>query len=150
MIILSLFVCVGVFAGCGEKKQEAKTIECTLDQELSTYQIKATYKIHAKGDTVEKVEVTETSTAKEAEILDQLERTLKLQYDNLNNSYGGYTYNVTKGENQISTSVTIDYSKFDSKKFADDRTGLNEYMKDGKLTVAGVQRIYEMNGATCK
>lgn len=152
LAILLLCICVGMVSGCNKSKENNKerVIECTLSQQLSSYEIKATYKVFAKGDSVNKVDVVETATSENTSILDQLERTLKLQYDNLNQSYGGYTYNVTKTEKQVESKVTIDYNKFNSKKFADDKTNLEQYIKDGRLTVDGVIRAYEANGATCK
>lgn len=148
--VLSLCICVGVLTGCGDKKkEETKVVECTQTQTLSTYEIKSNFKITAKGEVVEKVEATETYTSEDSSIVDQLEQTLNLQYENLNNSYGGYTHKVTKGENEVSASVTIDYSKFDSKKFATDKK-LEDYIKNDRLTLDGVVKRYELNGATCK
>ena len=142
--ILSLCICVGILTGCGEKKkEETKVVECTQTQTLSTYEIKSNFKI------TEKVEANETYTSEDTSIVDQLEQTLNLQYENLNSSYGGYTHKVTKGEKEVSASVTIDYSKFDSKKFATDKK-LESYIKDGRLTLDGVVKRYELNGATCK
>ena len=95
--ILSLCICVGILTGCGEKKkEETKVVECTQTQTLSTYEIKSNFKITAKGEVVEKVEANETYTSEDASIVDQLEQTLNLQYENLNSSYGGYTHKVTK------------------------------------------------------
>ncbi len=148
--ILFLCVCIGISTGCGEKKkEETKVVECTQTQSLSAYEIKSNFKITAKGEVVEKVEATETYTSEDASIIDQLEQTLNLQYESLNSSYGGYTHKVTKGEKQVSASVTIDYSKFDSKKFATDKK-LEDYIKNDHLTLDGVIKRYQLNGATCK
>lgn len=150
-IILSLCICIGISTGCNEKKQkeETKVVECTQTQTLSTYEIKSNFKITAKNGLVEKVEANETYTSEDTSIIDQLEQTLNLQYRDLNNSYGGYTHTVTKEANGVSASVTIDYSKFDSKKFAADKK-LEDYIKDDRLTLDGVVKRYELNGATCK
>lgn len=150
-IILSLCICVGIATGCGEKKQkeETKVVECTQTQSLSTYEIKSNFKITAKGELVEKVEANETYTSEDTSIIDQIEQTLNLQYNDLNKSYGGYTYKVNKTENGVSAAVTIDYNKFDAKKFATIQK-LENYLKNGRLTLDGIVKRYQLNGATCK
>ena len=148
LVALSLFVCVGILSGCGEKE---RTIECTLSQKTTSYELKSTYKIFATGEVVDKVETVETATSEQDSILDTLKETLDEQYASQQELYGGYTYDVTKTDSKVESKVTIDYSKVDMDKLASDNTAIKKFVdKNNRLTVDGAVAIYEGLGAVCE
>ncbi len=135
--------------GCGAK---TGTITCTLSQNdvVNGYKLESEYKINYKGDTVENVETVETVTTDSKELLDSFETSLNDTYSKTNETYGGYTYKVTKESDKVTSKVKIDYSKMDIEKFVKDQPALKTYVKNNKLLKNGIKSLYESMGATCK
>lgn len=160
-VLLLLCICAGIVSGCSEKKKEdtnsgknkpeTKTIECTLEQDLSDYKLNATYKIYATGDVVDKVETIEIVDSPNAEILNVLETNVKTQYENNSKRYGGTDYKITNDGSKIESKVTIDYSKYDMEKMVNDNSAMKSFLNsDNRLTVDGATSLYKAMGATCK
>lgn len=156
-ILLLLCICAGMLSGCGEKKKEtpkkgeSKTIECTLTQTATGYQLNATYKIFATGDIVDKVETVEIVDSSDDAILKQLETQVKTQYENNNKRYGGTDYKITNNGSKLESKVTIDYSKYDMEKMVNENSVMKSLVnEDNRLTVEGAKSLYETMGATCK
>ena len=148
--ILVVFMGVILLAGCGNSKTISK---CTLesDQSASGYKLSSEYNIYATGDVVTSVKTTEVVTSDNNTILEYFEKTLKTQYDAANKSYGGYSFDIKKDENKVTSNVTIDYTKMDLSKYVKDNTAMKSYMnKDNKITLKGAKKLSEALGATCE
>lgn len=148
--ILVVFIGIIFLAGCGNSKTVTK---CTLDSDQSAngYSLKSEYNIYATGDVVTSVKTTEVVTSDKENILNYFETTLKTQYTAANKSYGGYSFDVKKSDNKITSNVTIDYNKMNLKKFVEDNASMKSYVnKDNKITLSGAKKLYESLGATCK
>ena len=142
-----VFMLVALLAGC---KGGYVVTKCssTSDQSASGYTIKSEYNIY---DVVSKVEITETVTSKNTTILAYFEKQHKDQYKANNNTYKGYTYNVTNKDGKVVSKVTIDYSKMDLNKFIKDNPAMKSYVnKDKKITLNGIKKMYESMGSTCE
>lgn len=146
---LLVFITVLFVTGCGSSATKVCTYES--DQSASGYKLKSEYKIYADGDVVSKVETTETVESKNNTVLAYFEKSLKEQYQTNNDKYKGYDFEITNKDGKVVSTVTIDYSKMNLTKFIEDNQAMKSFVnKDNKLTVKGVQAMYESIGATCK
>lgn len=135
--------------GCGEK---SGTLVCTLSSNdvINGYKLDSNYKINYFGKTVKSVETIETVVSDSSETIDYFETTLNNTYKKMNDSYGGYVYNVTKEDGKVVSNVTIDYSKVNIEQLVDDQPLLKSYVDDNKLLLEGLKSMYESMGATCE
>lgn len=150
--LISVLLIVTVLCGCGIKSEE-KVIKCEASQKnlANGYEIKSEYNIYAKGDVVKSVKTKEIVTSDQESILSYFQTTLNTTYEQYNNEYSGYKYEITKDGNKVTADVEIDYSKMDLKKFSDDNTSLKSFMNDNnELTVDGLKSMYKSLGATCE
>lgn len=156
--ILVVFVGVIFLAGCdtndlfGSINNKSIT-KCTLDSDQSAngYKLNSEYNIYATGNVVTSVKTTEVVTSDKEEILKYFQNTLNTQYEAANKSYGGYSFDIKKSDNKITSNVTIDYNKMNLKKFVQDNASMKSYInKDNKITLSGAKKLYESLGATCK
>ena len=139
-----------VLTGCGSKEQ--KTMTCTVETKdpSNKYVVTGTYKIYYTGDLVDKVTTEEVVSSDDTTVRSTFEETLKSTYEDLNSSYGGYTYTVTNKDNKVTADVTIDYDKMDLSKFVSDNPTMKSFVKNDKLLLSGLKTTYEATGATCK
>lgn len=146
IFILPVFlICL---TGCGT---ETGSIECILstDDVINGYQLNSTYKINYKGDFAESVETTEIVTSDSTDTLDYFENYLNTTYQTFDDTYGGYTYKVTKEDGKVTSDVTIDYNEMDIEQYVEDQPSLKTYVEDNKILKDGLISIYEDMGATC-
>ena len=149
--ILKIGIFFGVvllLTGCG-----TKVVKCTKnnDQGASGYTINSTYEIVSSGDKVSKVEIEEVITSKNNTTLAYFEDRLKTQYENQNKKYKGYTVKTKTEKGKTIVNVTIDYSKFDVEKFANDNDIIkSDIKKSKKMTSDIAKKYYESLGTTCK
>lgn len=149
-ILFVLPILMLVLTGCG--KEETGQVVCTLKSNdvVSGYQIESKYTINYKGDFVKSVETVETVTSESQKFLSAFESTIKDSYKKADEAYGGYTYDVKKDGNKVISTVTIDYSSMNLKKFIEDQPILKSYTENNKLKTSGAKVIYENLGATCE
>lgn len=148
-----VFIGIIFISGCSVNLPNKKISICTLenDQSKSGYKVSSTYKIYSKNDIVTKVNTEEILTSKNTTIIKYFEDLINKQYKELNNTYGGYTYNIKKDNDKIISTVNIDYSKMNLEKFINDNSAMKAYInKDKKMTLKGIQTMYESLGAKCK
>lgn len=149
ILFISLFVFI--LAGCDKAEEKVTKCELTSNQAASGYSLKSTYEIYSKGNVVDKVKIKEVVTTDKENIITYFESYLEQTYKTANETYGGYTYKVTKSDKDITADVTIDYTKMNLDKFISDNSSMKSYVnKDNKITLEGVTKIYEALGATCK
>ena len=148
---LKIIVCLIVLAlitGCGKKNY----ITCSLNinNDLENYSVKSDYKIYFKGDFVTKIEKSEKYTSNDIDKLKLLDEMKSLEYYNLNDKYGGVTYNIKSSERNVIIKSTIIFETFDVNKMAKNGEIDKDYVKNGKIAVNGLKRIYEMKGLVCR
>ena len=130
-----------------------KGVKCTKnnDQGASGYTINSTYEIVSSGDKVSKVEIEEVITSKNNTTLAYFEDRLKKQYEDQNKKYKGYTVKTKTEKGKTIVNVTIDYSKFDVEKFANDNDIIKSDIKKSKNMTSDIaKKYYESLGTTCK
>ncbi len=139
-----------IFTGCSSSKEEL-ALKCSYTKDLNTYgQIEANYEVYAKDGYVTKVNSKEYVTSDNEQLLTSYEQSLSLSYLNQNAKYGGYTNKVSIDGNKLTSVTDIDYSKVDLNQMSKDNSIINNYVKNGKLELDGIKKIYEALGATCK
>ena len=130
---------------------ELSMITCVMDDvSYDGYTLDSEYIVNYSGDYVDNVVTTETVTSDSEDILDYMEEYLNQNYEFSDETYGGYTYNVSRSSNQVSATVTIDYSVMDLEQFKEDQPSIGSYIEDGKFLVSGIVEMYESFGATCE
>lgn len=148
ILFISLFVIL--ISGCGKSNKEVIST-CTLnsDQSSNGYKLTSNYEIHSKDGSVYSVVTKENVESDNEQVRSYFKKTLEDSYNTANESYGGYTYNVTEDGNKVISDVTIDYSKMDLDKFIKDNSQMKTYIKNNKISLDGMKKIYEALGATC-
>ena len=81
--------------------------------------------------------------------MDYFENYLNTTYQTFDDTYGGYTYKVTKEDGKVTSDVTIDYNEMDIEQYVEDQPSLKTYVEDNKILKDGLISIYEDMGATC-
>lgn len=148
--ILSVFLVSILLMGC-EGKEVVKKCTLSVNNSSNGYSVNSTYEIHAKGDVVTSVKTKEVVTSDTESILSYFETNLNDTYKKANDTYGGYTYNIKKESNKVTSDVTINYEKMDLKKYVSDNSAMKSYVnKDNKITLKGAKKVYETLGATCE
>ena len=154
LLLIVPLLLTGCFGGSSSSEsEEVNTKKCTLvsDQSISGYVIKTSYEIYSTDGIVDKIEQIEMVESKDKSILNYFKDQYKNQYKSANDKYGGYTSLVIMLKRRVVGTVTIDYDKFDMKKFANDNPGMEGYInKDNRLTLDGSLKMYTSIGATCK
>ncbi len=141
-----------ILVGCG-KEAEAKVTKCTLSKNdvINNYKLESTYEIHYKGDIVNSVKSAEKVTSDDSSIIDQFATTLTDTYSKMQEAYGGYEYDITRGTDNVVGDVSIDYEKLNLEKLAeDDPTMSNLLNDDNKILKEKLQSMYEGLGAECE
>ena len=130
---------------------ELSTITCVMDDvSYDGYTLDSEYIVNYNGDYVDNVVTTETVTSDSEDILDYMEEYLNQTYQVSSDTYGGYTYDISRSSNQVSANVTIDYNIMDLDQFQEDQPSISSYIEDGKFLVSGIVEMYESFGATCE
>lgn len=80
-----------------------------------------------------------------------MEEQLSQNYEKMDESYGGYTTNISKNGNKVVSEVEIDYEHMDVESLLEDQPSMKNYANDNnQLTLEGVKTIYKAMGATCE
>ena len=129
----------------------SKTLKCSSSSDQKNYKISTDYKITAKNKIVKKVEINRVIESKDKKVLENFKKQQEDQNKSNDKAYGGYTYKVTIKGKKLTEKVTIDYTKFDLKKFVKANGAMEEYVnKDKQLTLEGAEKMYKSTGAKCK
>ena len=152
--ILILFIAMAstlLVTACGNKGKEIlKTCTLEVDNSTNGYKIESTYEIYGRGKIVEKVISNEIVTSDNVEMLDNLENNLSETYKTINDTYGGYTFDITKESGKLTFNTEADYTIMDFDKYINDNKDIKDYLdSNNKLLIAGLEKMYESLGATC-
>ena len=144
---LLLFICLFCLTGC----ETNGTINCTLSSKdvINGYELQSNYKINYEGKYALNVETEEIVTSDSEEVLDYFEEQLNNSYKTLNETYGGYNFNISREDGKLTSKVSLDYSKMNVEQYVNDSPTLKEYTEDNKLLKDGLVSLYESLGATC-
>lgn len=133
--------------GCS--KQEIITCNIEVDNNLQNYTMKGIYTIYYKDNYVTKIKKKEQFISPNKETITYLNDSKNLEYYNLNDLYGGYTYTINHNETTVVITTNIDLSLVDLKRMEQDKKIEKDYVVGDKLTTSGIVRTYEARGAIC-
>ncbi len=147
IVTLSLLLVVFLITGCGKEKYI--TCNINLKNDVEDYTQNSVYKIYYKNNYVTRIEKNDVYKSEEKSTLDYFNEYKNLEYSNLNDLYGGYSYNIEYINDSINISSVINIENVDLKKMILDGYLSSEYVVSGKLTTSGIQYFYKSKGATC-
>lgn len=128
-----------------------KTTKCKSSSEQKDYTISTEYNIKSSSKIVTKVSIKYVVESKDKKVLNNFKKQFEEQAKSNNSSYGGYACKASIKGKTLTANITIDYKKFDLKKFTKDNGAMKDYVnKDYKLTLDGATKMYKSTGATCK
>ena len=121
---------------------------------MSTYPtdgitLRSTYTAEYKNNIVKKLKTVEKVIAEDEDNLEVYEEKIKELYQ----GYQGIDYytNKTKIKDNTLTSMTIiDYSKVDTDKLIKVDSGNSGIIKNGKVNIKDLEKLYKENGCNCK
>ena len=134
-----------------ENSDDAKLI-CTSDNvhDDYNYSIGATYVVWADDDNkITKIVSREIFTSTDDDMVDEYKE-FKEEDEKIPLTYDGYETKITKKDKQIITDTTIDYSKFDLKKFVEDNKLDVNFDSEKELQLDNVEARYVTLGCVCE
>ena len=138
---------VVLLTGCSNDKHFTCTID--LNNEQMEYHLSATYKVYYKNSYVTKVEKNEIYETDNEDTYNYFNEAKDLEYQNLNNLYGGIIHNISLKENKVILDAIIDMSIADIKKMIKNKYIDIDYVIGNNLTVGGIKNIYKEKGIIC-
>lgn len=143
IVILVLFVCTGC-------SPETGMMTCTMKMyPVDGLTIQSTYVADYKNNIVTKLKTEEKITAENKDDL----KTYQEKIDELYSGYQGIKYynNATKLKgNTLTSTTTIQYNKVDTDKLIEADSGNASLIKNGKVRIDDLERLYKQNGCNCK
>ena len=147
--IFKLFTLIIVLFISGCSKDKYITCINEINNKENNYKLNATYKIYYKDSYVTKIEKEETYKSSEEDIVEYFNEYKRLEYDNLNKLYNGYTFNIESRDNYLYIKTNIDMSLTSVKKMVKDGYLNEDYAIGNKLTISGAKYFYKDKGANC-
>lgn len=144
-IILTIFVLFLV--GCS--KNEYITCNIDINNKIENYNMNGVYKIYYKDNFVTSIEKKETYISSDETMINYFNEVNNLEYYNLNNLYGGVSYEISSNETSVNLDVNINLELLDIKKMVKDNKIDKDYVISNKLTKSGMVKFYESKGAIC-
>jgi Uncharacterized protein conserved in bacteria len=150
VLVISLFVFT--LAGCSSDEKE-KTMKCSLkkSEPVNGVSVYTDYTVTYVGDIIKKAELVETLESDNKGTIEYYYNYFDAYYDQLNDKYGGYTWKLSKTDNKVVSNTTMDYTKINLKKYAEDVPIFKNYLNDNnELTIKGLKSLYATAGITCE
>ena len=144
-----VFILISILfiTGCGKDKYI--TCKSEITNKENNYTLSATYKIYYKDSYVTKIEKEEIYKSSSEDIIEYFNEFKNLEYDNLNDLYGGYTYIINSDKESLNISAVIDMNNVDVKAMIKNGYLNEDYAISNRLTTSGAKYFYKAKGATC-
>ncbi len=163
LLLTCVFVtgCVKVDVKIGDDKKDTTTttttaastssnsFTCSANQNNNGTKIISIYTVNYLGNYVTDVKTIETVVSDDDAILTTTKSTVDQMYNVMNSTYGGYSFTSKIEGNKLVVETTIDYTKMDLDKYAEDYPTYASYIENGKFTVDGIKSMYKLIGAKC-
>lgn len=135
-------VLVSFATGCGSK---TKTLKCSMEQNLSVYEMKQDVNLSFKKDSITKMEIIQNVKVDEtySSYIGELEKTLATTFDSYKDTKGFDISTKTDG-NTIKTTLVADFSKMD------DETKKSLDIVDTTAKYDDAKKAFETQGYSCK
>ena len=161
--LIILVLVFGLFlTGCGEQnnlkeettnqeenQDEVEKMSCVLQTTVSEgLSIESTYNVEHDGKYVSLVETVEKITSSNEEYLDAYKTQIEELYEPFKDvKY--YDYDVNISGDTLTSTVRINYAKIDTEKMLEIDSSLEELIKNGRIAVQDIKKLYEQIGAVC-
>ena len=145
-----IIVMIVILVLCGCSKDKYYVCTSNINNDIQKYDLIATYKIYYEKNFVTKIEEEEVYYSKKEETLNYFYEYKNLDYKNLNNLYGGITYDLILKKDRVKLNSSLDFSKINIKKMLKNKYLVKDYVVSNKLTTSGATYIYESKGAICE
>ena len=147
-VVLFLMLCASAFmlTGCGS---EEKTMSCSRSLNQNGVEISLDYTVKYKGKYVTSVKSEEKVKSDSEEYLETLKSTLETQ----TSAYKDIKYYDIETKidgNTLINTITINYEKIDTDKLIEIDSSVKQLIKDGKVAVDDIEKVYEAAGITCE
>ena len=146
-IVISIFLIV-FLTGCSKEKYVTCTNNVVNTNE--NYVLNSTIQLYHKNDKVTKIIVSEDYMSSDKNVLKYLKDYKNLYYENENDLYGGYTFEIKEKENHIILDMNINLNNLNIKKMVNDGKLDKYYTKQNTLTLTGAKYYYSSKGAVCE
>ena len=147
-ITIIIFLILTVIVGYNIKIYSG-TLVCTNTYQEDDISFKTTYHVEYKKKYATKLVTIETKTTTETQILKDYKTNLEMMYLRFNEiPYYNNTISI-KGET-LTSKTTIDYSKIDLNKLIKVDSSFNEVIKNNKVSISKLKKLYISTGAYCK
>lgn len=147
--IFKIFSLIFILFLVGCKKEEIIICNIEVNNDVQNYNMVGTYKIYHNDNYVTNIEKEEKYKSDNIDMIDYFYESKKLEYSNLNDIYGGITYEVSNTDNSVDLNIVIDTKNLDIKKMVKNNYIDKDYVISNKLTTSGLIKIYESKGAIC-
>lgn len=147
LIIITIIVVVGLIL---LNKFNYEIIECSNDIKGDKYTINNTYKIYHNNNEVKKVLITKEVKSKNNTILSYFEKNYKDEFKKYNKEYGGYKIDSNIDKNTMTLEVELKMEDVDISKLTKEREYLKDSIKEDKMYVEGIYRLFNLSKNSCK
>lgn len=153
LIILVIVVSTFIYFYNSLNSKELSTMKCNINMNAANYQIETSYEIYYRGRIVEKtINTSKVVSSSSKTLMEQKQAftNMNTYYENMNNLYGGYSYEVKTTNNTVSSIITIDYTKVDLEKLINNDSNMKKLVNNNnQMLISKVKNTYESMGANC-
>ena len=148
-IAISIVMIIMIFC-CTACNPETGTMTCTMSSyPTDGITLRSTYTAEYENNIVKNLETMEQVTAEDKDNLEVYEERIQELYQ----GYQGIDYYQNKTEikgNTLTSTTNINYEKVDTNKLIEVDSDNGGIIKNGKVNIDDLRKMYEQNGCNCK
>lgn len=148
-IAISIVMTIMIFC-CTACNPETGTMTCTMSSyPTDGITLRSTYTAEYENNIVKNLETMEQVTAEDKDNLEVYEERIQELYQ----GYQGIDYYQNKTEikgNTLTSTTNINYEKVDTNKLIEVDSDNGGIIKNGKVNIDDLRKMYEQNGCNCK
>lgn len=148
-LILTSFILIFLLIITGCSKNNENIITCTRSMNQNNIKTSLKYNITYNDDYVTRVKSIETVETNSSDILNSYKEQIESLYSPYKN-INFYDYNVEIKDNKLTSIVDINYEKVDTDKLLEIDSANGQLIKNGKIKVKDIKKVYENLGAICE
>lgn len=128
---------------------DAKTMKCHLSKTQSGAEFDLSYFADYEGNYVTNIRSDERITSNDSTALETYKKSIEQTYAPFDNiEY--YDYSVSIDGNTLISTTDIDYSRIDINKIIEIDSSSRTLIKNGKININDLKKVYESMGSTCE
>ena len=135
---------------CGCKKERIMNCSYINTNEELKYTEEIKYKVYYnRKEYVTKIEKNEYYYSEDEDRINYFNDYKNIHYNELNNLYNGYTYNIEKNKNDVKISIIIDLKEVNLKKMVINKFVDKYYIVNNHLSLGGLKLYYKDKQVKC-